>query len=86
MAGEGNIRSKVKCQGVIEAQEEFSKMLSQKLFPPRIRLGKAKYHAPDSLLRVRNPIQNPKTTPRTIASCSIARSDPRSSGGLISAM
>lgn len=36
--------------------------------------------------RVKNPVQNPKTTPNTIASCSSDMSDPRTSGGLISAM
>ena len=36
--------------------------------------------------RVINPVQNPNTTPETIANCSNAMSEPRSSGGLISAM
>jgi hypothetical protein len=44
------------------------------------RVGRA------SLLRVKKPSQNPATTPKTIDSCSSAMSDPRSSGGLISAM
>lgn len=40
----------------------------------------------DLLSRVKNPAQKPKTTPRTIASCSSDMSEPRISGGLISAM
>lgn len=36
--------------------------------------------------REKNPAQNPRTTPRTMASCSRAMSEPRTSGGLISAM
>ena len=86
MAAGGNIQHRVKCQEIIEVQGEFSKMLSRKLWFRRIRSCFAKDHALHSLLRVRNPSQNPKTTPRTIASCSIDKSDPRSSGGLISAM
>jgi len=37
-------------------------------------------------LRVRKPVQKPRTTPKTIENCSNAMSDPRTSGGLISAM
>lgn len=36
--------------------------------------------------RVMNPVQKPKTTPRTIDNCSRAMREPRTSGGLISAM
>ena len=35
---------------------------------------------------VQNPVQNPNTTPSTIANCSNDINDPRNSGGLISAM
>ena len=40
----------------------------------------------DLLFRVRNPVQKPRTHPRTMENCSNANSDPRTSGGLISAM
>lgn len=86
MAEEDSIRSKAIGQELIEAQEEFSRMPSQKLHPRELRSDELICQAFHPLLRVRNPIQNPKTTPRTIESCSIAKSDPRSSGGLISAM
>ena len=36
--------------------------------------------------RVMKPVQKPNTTPRTMDSCSSARSEPLTSGGLISAM
>ena len=35
--------------------------------------------------RVKNPVQKPRTTPETMASCSKAIRDPLTSGGLISA-
>jgi hypothetical protein len=40
----------------------------------------------DLLFRVRKPVQKPRTHPRTMENCSSARIDPRTSGGLISAM
>ena len=40
----------------------------------------------DALLRVKKPAQKPRTAPRTIANCSRAMREPRTSGGLISAM
>lgn len=36
--------------------------------------------------RVKKPVQNPRTTPRTMENCSSAVKEPRSSGGDISAM
>ena len=38
------------------------------------------------LSRVKKPVQNPRTAPRTMANCSRAISDPLTSGGLISAI
>ena len=40
----------------------------------------------DLLFRVKKPVQNPSTHPRTMENCSSANSDPRTSGGLISAI
>ena len=37
-------------------------------------------------LRVKNPVQKPSTAPRTMENCSRAISEPRTSGGLISAI
>jgi len=39
-----------------------------------------------SPFRVKKPVQNPSTHPSTIENCSRASNDPRTSGGLISAM
>ena len=40
----------------------------------------------DAQSRVKNPVQNPSTAPKTMANCSRAIKEPRTSGGLISAM
>jgi len=39
MVGGGSILDRVICQGEIEVREEFSKMLSPKLYSTRIRLS-----------------------------------------------
>ena len=43
-------------------------------------------NCPNLPFRVKNPVQNPTTHPRTIEKCSSASNEPRTSGGLISAM
>lgn len=65
--------------------------VSQVLFNQYISMSSSQEHREndiekDVLSLVMNPVQNPNTTPRTIENCSSAINEPRTSGGLISAM
>lgn len=70
--------------GQSECQAGFARMPTKEL--KRILAIETVIRYKNVLERVMKPVQNPKTTPRTIENCSSAISEPRTSGGLISAM
>jgi hypothetical protein len=81
-----NIRQLAKYLGQVELQVVFARMTTLQLNKWNSQNRFDKQWLYNVLDRVKNPAQNPKTTPRTMDSCSRAIREPRTSGGLISAM